>query len=93
MHQRHCGGALHHFLEVACGPARHSILLAQAAGVAATGLDLSPAMLRYAEQQAVAAGVEGKLTCVEADMSQGGCVYGCALALLKYIVQRSLPRC
>lgn len=114
MHQKHCSGALQHFLEVACGPAQvggravgmhcrpfceepvalprasckcmrpwliacqprasvqHAILLAKTAGCAATGLDLSPAMLAYAAQQAQAAGVASSLAFVEADMSQGG---------------------
>ncbi|PRW59252.1 hypothetical protein C2E21_2426 [Chlorella sorokiniana] len=72
MHQKHCSGALQHFLEVACGPAQHAILLAKTAGCAATGLDLSPAMLAYAAQQAQAAGVASSLSCVEADMSKDG---------------------
>lgn len=71
MHQKHCGGAVGHFLEVACGPARHAALLAKATGAAATGLDLSPGMLDYARQQADAAGVGDRLTLLQADMAQG----------------------
>ncbi|KAI7841824.1 hypothetical protein COHA_004353 [Chlorella ohadii] len=72
MHQKHCSGALQHFLEVACGPAQHAILLAKTAGCAATGLDISPSMLAYAAQQAQAAGAAGSLSLVEADMSKEG---------------------
>lgn len=72
MHKKHCGGGpLAHFLEVACGPARHAALIAKSAGAAATGLDLSPGMLKYAQQQVEAAGVGDKLRFVQADMAQG----------------------
>lgn len=75
MHKKHCGGGpLTHFLEVACGPARHAALLAQSgACVQASGLDLSPGMLKYAQQQAEAAGVGDRLRFIQADMSQGAC--------------------
>ena len=129
MHQKHCSGALHHFLEVACGPAQvgqtgvplvtcarcllcsvvfvlsatgalasscvhtacslslcmqHAILLAKTAGCAATGLDLSPAMLAYAARQAEAAGAARSLSFVEADMSKGALV---ALLGCRHVVQ------
>lgn len=71
MQQRHCKGAMSHFLEVACGPARHAAIIAQAAGAAATALDISPSMLRYAEEQAEAAGVAGRMRFVQADMTKG----------------------
>ena len=72
MHQRHCKGAVQHFLEVACGPARHATVIAKAtAGAAATGVDLSPAMLAFARQQAEAAGVADRMSWVEADMTSG----------------------
>lgn len=72
LHQRHCSGALQRVLEVACGPARHAVLLTQVAGVQATCLDLSPGMLSYARQQAEAAGAAGSMQFVQADMTQGG---------------------
>jgi SAM-dependent methyltransferase len=53
------------FLELAAGPGRHALGMA-AAGVAATCLDLSPAMSRYAAELARRRGVA--LTCVTADM-------------------------
>lgn len=71
MHQKHCSGPMQHFLEVACGPARHAALIARTAGATATGLDLSPSMLRFAEQQAAAAGVGGSMRFMQADMTQG----------------------
>lgn len=71
MHQRHCKGAMKHFLEVACGPARHAALIAQSAGAAATAVDLSSAMLGYAREQAEAAGVAGSMQFVQADMTKG----------------------
>ena len=72
MHERHSSGALQHFLEVACGPARHASGIAAASGAAATALDASLAMLAYARQLAEAAGVADKLRFVEADMTAGG---------------------
>lgn len=72
MHQRHCKGAMKHFLEVACGPARHAALIAQSAGAAATAVDLSSAMLGYAREQAEAAGVAGSMQFVQADMTKEG---------------------
>lgn len=71
MHQKHCKGAMEHFLEVACGPARHAALIARAAGAGATAVDVSPAMLEYARGQAEAAGVAGSMHFVQADMTKG----------------------
>lgn len=71
MHQKHCKGAMGHFLEVACGPARHAALIARSAGAAAIALDLSPAMLDYARTQAEAAGVAASMQFVQADMARG----------------------
>ncbi|KAL4425487.1 hypothetical protein ABPG75_009503 [Micractinium tetrahymenae] len=72
MHQKHCKGAMSHFLEVACGPARHATLIARSAGAAATAVDLSHAMLEFAQSQAEAAGVGGSMRFVQADMTQEG---------------------
>ncbi|KAL4421094.1 hypothetical protein ABPG77_009621 [Micractinium sp. CCAP 211/92] len=63
---------MEHFLEVACGPARHAALIARAAGAGATAVDVSPAMLEYARGQAEAAGVAGSMHFVQADMTQEG---------------------
>src|SRR5258708_31484465 len=53
-------------LELAAGPAEHAREFARR-GIAATALDLSPAMCRYAAEQAKVAGIE--LEIVEADMT------------------------
>ena len=53
-------------LELAAGPAEHAREFARR-GIAATALDLSPAMCRYAAEQAKVAGIE--LEVVEADMT------------------------
>jgi SAM-dependent methyltransferase len=53
-------------LELAAGPGEHAREFARR-GVAATALDLSPAMCAYAAEQATLAGVE--LTVAEADMT------------------------
>jgi SAM-dependent methyltransferase len=52
-----------------CGPARHAVLLASAAGVQAVGLDSSPGMVAYAAQRAQAAGVGASVAVVCADMA------------------------
>lgn len=54
-------------LELGCGPARHSIGLAQK-GIYVAALDLSPAMLGYAGQQAEAAGASVEF--VQGDMQR-----------------------
>jgi hypothetical protein len=73
MHQRHSGGsAMHHFFEVACGPARHASTICKARqGAKATGLDCSPAMLKYAAGVAEEAGVAGNMQFIESDMTSG----------------------
>jgi SAM-dependent methyltransferase len=53
-------------LELAAGPAEHAREFARR-GIPATALDLSPAMCRYAAEQAKVAGIE--LEVVEADMT------------------------
>lgn len=71
-HQTHTNAPLKRFLEVGCGPARHSLLLAQAAGAQCTGLDLSFEMLEYAAQRAQQAGVESKVAFVRGNMADPG---------------------
>lgn len=44
-----------------CGPARHSILLAQSAGSSGLAVDISQGMLDYAAKKAEAEGVADKL--------------------------------
>lgn len=59
-----------------CGPARHSILLAQSAGCDCTALDISQPMLDYAAHKAAAAGVADKLHF--AQVLRGCAACGCA---------------
>jgi SAM-dependent methyltransferase len=86
----HCGGGSPtRFLEVACGPARHSILLAEkVADMACFGLDRSADMLEYAWKKARAAGVGERLQLLQLDMESeagyeipGGPVDAAALML------------
>ncbi len=57
------------FLEVGCGPARHTMLLAQS-GIPkrSVGVDLSPEMIEYARERAREQGLEGRTAFVVADM-------------------------
>jgi SAM-dependent methyltransferase len=59
-------GPVRGVLELAAGPAEHAGVFARR-GTAATALDLSPAMCRYATERAKADGIE--LEVVEADMT------------------------
>jgi SAM-dependent methyltransferase len=52
-------------LDIACGPGYHARAFAQR-GIRATGLDLRPEMLRFAQDQALAAGLQ--VTWLAADM-------------------------
>ena len=54
-------------LELGCGTGRVALALA-AAGVAVTGVDLSPAMLAAAREKVIAAGLAGRVTPVEDDI-------------------------
>ena len=72
VHQSHSTGPLTRFLEVGCGPARHSILLAQATGSTCIGLDASEEMLKYAAQRAKQAKVGDKVKFVKSDMAAHG---------------------
>jgi SAM-dependent methyltransferase len=69
-YQTHSTGPLNQFLEVGCGPARHSILLSQATGATCIGLDSSKEMLAYAAQQAQQANLSAeKVKFVRGDMA------------------------
>ncbi len=69
-YQTHSTGPLARFLEVGCGPARHSILLSQATGATCIGLDLSKEMLTYAAQQAQQANLAPeKIQFIQGDMT------------------------
>jgi SAM-dependent methyltransferase len=63
--QKHTGRELTSLLEIACGPAYHSVLAAQR-GIRAVGLDLMWEMIEFARQRAAAANVQ--LETVVADM-------------------------
>lgn len=72
-YQTHSSGPLSRFLEVGCGPARHSILLSQATGATCIGLDLSKEMLAYAAQQAQQANLNSdKIKFIQGDMTSPG---------------------
>ena len=62
--------SLSSFLEVGCGPARHTMLLAQS-GIPkrSVGMDLSPEMIEYARERAAEQGLEGRAGFVVADMT------------------------
>lgn len=60
------GGPL---LELGCGTGRLLLPLARA-GFGVTGVDMSPKMLDIARQKAAAAGLEGQVTLLQADMRQ-----------------------
>ncbi len=69
-YQTHSTGPLSRFLEVGCGPARHSILLSQATGATCIGLDLSKEMIAYAAQQAQHANLSSdKIKLIQGDMT------------------------
>ena len=69
-HQKHSKGALSSFLEIGCGPGRHSILLAKSTGATCIGVDAVPEMLSFAAQQAKRAGVAaGKTHFIQGDMT------------------------
>ena len=62
--------SLSSFLEVGCGPARHTMLLAQS-GIPkrSVGMDLSSGMIEYARERASEQGLEGRTGFVVADMT------------------------
>lgn len=65
------GAPLRHFLELAAGPARHAIQLAQKVpGACSTAVDAEPAMVDYAYSLATKIGIGSSVTCVHADMKQ-----------------------
>jgi len=69
-YQNHSTVPLSRFLEIGCGPARHSILLSQATGATCIGLDLSKEMLDYAAQQAQQAKIKSdKVKFIQGDMT------------------------
>ena len=54
-------GPLESFLEVGCGPARHSILLAEAGLNTCIGVDISEEMINYAKESAQSLGIQDKV--------------------------------
>jgi SAM-dependent methyltransferase len=64
-YRRHRAEPIRSVLELAAGPAEHATEFARR-GIAATALDLNPAMCAHARERAAAAGLS--LTVVEADM-------------------------
>lgn len=63
------GSPLRTVLDVGCGPARHSVLLAQSTGCACVCIDNSDSMLEYAAKRAQDAGVPDKLRFEQVDMT------------------------
>ena len=63
---RRSGGPV---LELGCGTGRVTVPIA-ASGVEITGLDVSPAMLKLAEESAAGSSKDGTLSLVEADMKE-----------------------
>lgn len=68
-YQKYCDGPLVNILEVGCGPAQHSIRLADTAGCKVTAIDISQTMLDFAKQKAEAAGVGAKINFKKVDMT------------------------
>ncbi|KAI8107370.1 hypothetical protein M9434_004304 [Picochlorum sp. BPE23] len=57
------------FLEVGCGPARHTLLLAEAGIQECVGIDASSEMINYARETAQAMGLDDKVKFALADMT------------------------
>jgi SAM-dependent methyltransferase len=67
-------------LDIGCGTGRHAVELARA-GLAVTGLDISPGMLREARKAAGAAGVQLELVQADATQFDLGRVFDAAVCL------------
>lgn len=62
-------GPMESFLEIGCGPARHSMTLAEAGIRNCVGIDLSRDMISYASKVAEERGVSKRTCFIEADMA------------------------
>jgi SAM-dependent methyltransferase len=79
IHDPVLGGRPAHILDLSCGPGLYTSRLARL-GHACTGIDFSPASIRYAREQAAAAGLS--CTYVEQDLRAGRYGHGYDLAML-----------
>ena len=59
---------LHRYLDIGCGPARHAMLMAQAAGIECIGIDSSEEMVHYARQRAQENGIAERVRLMQGDM-------------------------
>lgn len=59
---------LQRYLDIGCGPARHAMLLAQAAGIECIGIDSSEEMIHYARQRAQEYGIAEHVRLMQGDM-------------------------
>lgn len=65
-------GPLESFLEVGCGPARHSILLAEAGIDTCVGVDISKEMIDYAKESAQSLGLQDRVHFIVQNMADPG---------------------